>query len=207
MMAAPTIPDSESSDTGPRRGTTVAKVAWSRTVGSVLMIPRQFGPTTRTPQDRAIRRTSASRAAPSAPCSLNPAERITTPYTCLRPHSSTTAATASAGTAMMARSMSSAMSRMLGAARTVATCCAFGFTGHTGPAKPARCRFWTTAWPIVSGSRLAPMTAMLRGESSRRTASAAAARARWSMAASAAGVGCSSSRTSTTPSAKRVAVS
>ena len=51
------------------------------------------------------------------------------------------------------------------------------------------------------------MTATLRGESSRRTASAAAVRARASMAASASGVGCRPRRTSTTPSAKRVAVS
>ena len=58
-----------------------------------------------------------------------------------------------------------------------------------------------------SASRPAPMTATLRGESSRRTASAAAVRARSSMAASAAGVGCRPRRTSTTPSAKRVAVS
>ncbi len=207
MIAAPTIPDSESSDTRPRRGTTLAKVACKRTSGSVLMIPRQFGPTTRTPQERATRSTSASRAVPSAPSSLNPAERITTPYTCLRPHSSTTAATESAGTAITARSTSSGMSRMLGAARTVATWCALGFTGHTGPAKPARWRFWTTAWPTLLASRPAPMTATLRGESNLRTATAAAVRARSSMAASAAGVGCRPKRTSTTPSAKRVAVS
>ena len=96
---------------------------------------------------------------------------------------------------------------MLGTARMVATCSAFGFTGHTGPAKPARWRFTRASWPTVPGSRPVPMTAMLRGESSRRTASAAAERARASMAASASGVGCRPRRTSTTPSANLVAVS
>ena len=89
----------------------------------------------------------------------------------------------------------------------LATSWAFGFTGQIGPAKRASWSWRSTRWPSESGSRPAPITATLRGDSRRRTASAAAVRARASMAASASGVGCRSRRTSTTPSAKRVAVS
>ena len=85
--------------------------------------------------------------------------------------------------------------------------CAFGFTGHTGPAKPARWRFCTTAWPIdvrvPTGAD--DRDAARRQEAPHRLGGRRAARS--SMAASAAGVGCRPRRTSTTPSAKRVAVS
>ena len=48
-MAPPMVPDSDSRATGPGRGLGVAKVAWSRTFGSVLMTPRQLGPSRRVP--------------------------------------------------------------------------------------------------------------------------------------------------------------
>ena len=94
--------------------TTSAKVAWRRTSSSVLMSPRQFGPTTRMPQERADaqhlglerralrprlgepRRQDHRRRTPA--CARTPPRR--------RPPTS-------AGTAMMARSTSSSMSRML----------------------------------------------------------------------------------------------
>ena len=94
MIAAPTMPDSDSSDTPPRQRDDVGEggVQAHRRVGvddaeAVRARPRG------SPTSGPTRSTSASSAAPSGPASANPAERITTPYTCLRPHSSTTAAT------------------------------------------------------------------------------------------------------------------
>ena len=47
-----------------------ANVAFSRTAGSVLMRPMQFGPTSRTPARRIFSTSSSSRAWPAAPVSL-----------------------------------------------------------------------------------------------------------------------------------------
>ena len=51
--APPIVPDSDSSATGPRRGLGVANVACRRTSGSVLITPRQLGPSRRIPNRRA----------------------------------------------------------------------------------------------------------------------------------------------------------
>ena len=45
----PSAPDWEKKPTGPRPGMVGARVALSRTSGSVLAMPRQLGPTTRIP--------------------------------------------------------------------------------------------------------------------------------------------------------------
>ncbi len=47
--APPIVPDSDSSATGPGRTLGVAKVACRRTAGSVLITPRQLGPSRRIP--------------------------------------------------------------------------------------------------------------------------------------------------------------
>ena len=205
---APTIPDSESSDSRPRRVGTSAKVAWSRTSSSVLMSPRQFGPTSRMPHERAVaQHLGLQRLALGA--RLGEARREDHDAV----HLLATALLHDAGHRGGRHDDDGEVDLLVdvedAAARPGCSprAWAFGFTGQTGPAKPARWSWRSTRGPSSSGSRPAPITATLRGERSRRTASAAAVRARASMAASASGVGCRSRRTSTTPSAKRVAVS
>ena len=127
--APPIVPDSDRRATGPGRGLGVAKVAWSRTAGSVLMTPRQLGPSSRTPKRRAARSVAADRAVPSGPDSAKPAEMTMTACTPLRPHSSTMPGTSAAGTTTMARSTGPSTSAMPGTARTPPTWLAWGFTG------------------------------------------------------------------------------
>ncbi len=60
----PSAPDWQKNPTRPGGGTTGASVAFIRTAGSVLARPRQFGPSTRIPADRA---SATSRRCASAP--------------------------------------------------------------------------------------------------------------------------------------------
>ena len=78
--------------------------ALSRSDGSLLISPKEFGPTTRIPAPRARRSSSAWRRAPSRPSSANPPETTSSALTPASAHSSTTSSTAWAGTAMTARS-------------------------------------------------------------------------------------------------------
>ena len=103
-IASPRAPDWDTNPTFPRAGAVAAKVAFRRTCGSVLITPMQFGPTIRIPYRRSFTLISASRPAPSAPTSLNPAVITTSPRTPFRPHSSTTSRTRSRGTVITARS-------------------------------------------------------------------------------------------------------
>ena len=96
---------------------------------------------------------------------------------------------------------------MLGTDRTDATWSAFAFTGPHRSLEPGSLQVADDLVADRPAMRLAPITATERGDSSRRTACDAAERARASMAASASGVGAIPRRTSTTPSANRVAVS
>jgi hypothetical protein len=108
-------------------------VALSRTVGSVLMIPMQFGPMRRIPAER-IRSTSASSSArPRAPVSLKPAEIITRALTPLAMQSSTTSSACAAGTTTTARSTSPGIAETLGNASTPSMGFASGLTGTTVP--------------------------------------------------------------------------
>ena len=92
-------------ETLPAGGKTGLKVAFSRTAGSVLSTPMQFGPTRRIPAARARSRRRRSTARPSAPVSAKPAVITTTPRTPDRAHSSIASSTAAAGTATTARSI------------------------------------------------------------------------------------------------------
>src|SRR6185503_5086517 len=71
-IATPTAPDWDATANPPGGGIDGANVAVSRTSGSVLITPRQFGPTRRRAWDRATRTTLACAAAPSAPISPSP---------------------------------------------------------------------------------------------------------------------------------------
>ncbi len=133
---------------------------------------------------------------------------MTTPYTCLRPHSSTTAGYG------RRRHGDDRQVDLLGEVEDAGDGPDASDVLGVRVDRPDRAHEARLAagspsasWPTVPGSRPAPITATLRGDSSRRTASAAADRARASMAASASGVGWSPRRTSTTPSANLVAVS
>ncbi len=127
--ARPRAPASEKNPARPLGGSASANVALSRISGAVLMTPRQFGPITRIPLARAVATSARSAARPAAPCSLNPPDMTTSPRTRLRAHSSITCATAGAGTASTARSMSSGTSLTVGDARTLATWLTSGCTG------------------------------------------------------------------------------
>ena len=127
--APPIVPDSDSRATGPGPASGVANVAWRRTAGSVLITPRQLGPSSRMPKRRAIRRAAADSAAPSGPDSAKPAEITITARTPLRPHSRTTSGTSAAGTTTTARSTGPSMASRDGWARTPATWSASRLTG------------------------------------------------------------------------------
>ena len=107
--AMPTAPDWEATASRPAAGSTVAgrvgaKVAASRTFGSVLSTPRQFGPTSRMPCARASRTSSARAARPAASVPSNPELSTTAARTPAAPASASTSGTALAGTAITARS-------------------------------------------------------------------------------------------------------
>ena len=91
-------------------------------------MPIDAGPITRIPWFRAMRTSSRWRARPRAPSSAYPLVITRTPRTPARPHSRTTCATRSMGTAMIATSTVSGTSAMLGWAIIPATSRASGFT-------------------------------------------------------------------------------
>jgi hypothetical protein len=112
--AVPSAPDWLKKPTRPRPGMVAASVAFSRTAGSVLAMPRQLGPTTRRPYARAMRTSSSCLARPSGPVSPKPEETTISPRTPFSAHSFTTSITPSAGTASTARSTSPSMAVTLG---------------------------------------------------------------------------------------------
>lgn len=113
IAAKPSPPDCDTSATRPGAGTMPAKVAVSRTRGSLLRTPRQFGPTRRIPDLRHTVSNRSCSAAPSGPASANPAERTTSALTPRDAHSPATAGTIAAGTATTASSTSPGTSAML----------------------------------------------------------------------------------------------
>ena len=78
-------------------GITGDSEALSEIAGSVLMTPRQFGPISRSPYDRASPTSRRCRCRPSSPVSAKPEEITTRPWTPLAAQSRTTSCTASAG--------------------------------------------------------------------------------------------------------------
>ena len=102
--AMPSAPDWANSPSRPCGGRVGASEALSRTAGSLLISPKEFGPTTRMPASRARRSSSACSRAPSRPSSAKPDDTTSRALTPASAHSSTTSSTACAGTAMTARS-------------------------------------------------------------------------------------------------------
>ncbi len=98
-----------------------------------LMMPMQFGPTTRMPVRCVSALICCCHCAPWPPTSAKPELSTTAPPTPLAAQSSSAASTAGAGTATMARSTGP------GTAATVANegrpwiCAAFGLIGYSGP--------------------------------------------------------------------------
>ncbi len=120
-IAVPKAPDWQKKPVRPRAGSRGARVALSRTPGSVLSTPRAFGPTTRMPCDRASAASLRSALRPSGPVSPNPDDTTSSAFTPLARHASMTSSTLAAGTATTARSTSSGMSSTDGYARTPRT--------------------------------------------------------------------------------------
>ena len=116
------------------------------------------------PPAAARSRTVASRAAPSIPASLKPAEMMIAARTPARAQSSMTPGTKRAGTATTARSMASPMSLTRAWTGRPASRRPTGFTGYTAPRKPLSRMLSSTRRPTLRRSREAPITATERGE-------------------------------------------
>ena len=108
--AIPSPPLWESIPTFPRGGMSLAKVALRRASGSVLMTPRQLGPTRRIPVARQISSSSRWARPPASPTSAKPADSTTSERTPDSPHSRATSRTPAPGTAITARSTGSGRS-------------------------------------------------------------------------------------------------
>ena len=104
ISASPRAPLCDRKATFPAGGMAGAKVALSRTPGTVLMSPRQLGPISRIPDSRQLSTRRRSRSAPSGPDSAKPAEITVSAGTPFAAQSATTPSTAGAGTAITARS-------------------------------------------------------------------------------------------------------
>src|SRR5579871_152714 len=156
--------------TDPGRAMVVAKVAFNPVSGAIT--PRQLGPMTRTLPARASSRTCRSKAAPSGPISLNPAEITTAPRTPFSPHSRIIPGTEGGGVTTTARSTSSGISEIEGYAFTPNTLERFGLTGNTVPPNGLVTRFQRMVRPTLPGFSVAPTTATVLGakKTSRGTA-------------------------------------
>ncbi|KDS76467.1 hypothetical protein KM22_04652 [Bordetella bronchiseptica KM22] len=97
-----------------------------------LMMPMQFGPTSRMPASRAMRTIRPCRATPSSPSSANPADTITQAPTPAAAHSPMACSIMSTGSARMATSTGPRWA-MLGTAGSPATSALRGLTGITVP--------------------------------------------------------------------------
>ena len=129
MMAIPSAPDCDMNAIRPSRGETPANVPFSRTCGSVLTNPIQFGPINRIPDERQMSTSSAWRLVPWPPASRNPAEITTSDRTPFWAHPRATSETWTAGTATNARSTGPGTSSTVENAVTPCTAGAFGLTG------------------------------------------------------------------------------
>ena len=170
------------SATGTRRGRAAGgagrTIASRRTAGSVLMTPRQLGPTRRMPLRGRRRRARAGAGALAAPASPKPSEMTTSARTPWRAHSLPRATTLRAGIAMTASSTGSAISSRAATAVIPAIAGRRGLTACRRPANPAATMLRSTAPPIEPGRSDAPMTATDAGARTWATAAAAASPSR-----------------------------
>ncbi len=199
--ATPSAPDWLKNPIRPGAGSRGANVALSRTAGSVLAMPRQFGPTTRMPPVCARRISSACAAAPAGPASAKPALTTTSACSPARAASSTTSSIFSGGTATTARSSGTPASAARATAPRPPTRAALGWTGTIGPAKPPSRRCPSTAAPTPWPLELAPYTATPRGASSRAIDRASVRCSRRHCTSSELSVGAMGKARCTTPSA------
>src|SRR3954451_1727098 len=132
-IAEPSAPDWQKNPARPRGGITPDSEALIDTSGSVLMMPRAFGPISRTPYDRDSPTSLRWRWRPSSPVSAKPEEITTRPCTPLAAQSSTSSWTESAGTATIATSTVSGIASTDGYDGRPATALAAGFTTYTRP--------------------------------------------------------------------------
>ncbi len=109
-IAMPSAPDWAKKPARPRPGTSGARVALSRTAGSVFATPRAFGPITRMPCALASVTSRRWAAVPSRPTSAKPELSTSSAATPFARQESMTWSMSSAGTATTARSTSSGMS-------------------------------------------------------------------------------------------------
>ena len=175
--------------------------ALSDRAGSVLMRPKELGPTIRIPDPRARRTSSAwSSSPPAPPPSPKPALTMSRASTSAAAHSSTTLSTFSAGTAMTARSTWPGTSPIVSYAVRPRIFLALRLTGWASPVKPPSRRFLRKWCPMDCGERPAPMTATVRGRSIRRTLIASARCSRDIATALERSVGSMSKCSATTPS-------
>ena len=144
----------------PGRAMSAANVAFSPFKGFIT--PRQFGPMMRI-RPWAFSRISASKAAPSGPNSLNPAEMMIAPGTPASTHSPMTPGTTFAGSTMTARSTFSGTDAMFGYALIPSTLDRLGFTGKTVPPNGLLIRLRKSVRPTLFGDSVAPMTATVEG--------------------------------------------
>ena len=195
----PSAPDCVMNATLPGIGSTGANVAFIRTSVSVLASPMQFGPITRMPYFLADFTRPASTARPSAPSSANPALMITMPPTCAAPHSAITAATASAGTAMMARSGGIGVSPTLAYAWIPPIDAACGIDGQHGAGESAAHEVVDEFVADRAGRAAGADDGDRAGLRMRRIDATTAARSRSSMCSSSSADGANGKLTSMTP--------
>ena len=139
----------------------------------IATMPFPFGPHTGSEWRSA---TSLSRSSYSTPraTSPKPAPYTTAPPQPSAPASSSTSATDAAGMPTTTASGTPGSSDRDGKQSNPCADERFGFTPHTGPAKPAPRRLSSVSPAYESSRSLAPTTAMLRGRSSRPSSISAA---------------------------------
>ena len=165
--------------TPPAGGDTGENVAFSRTAGSVFSKPMQFGPIRRQPARRMRSTSAASRARPSSPHSLKPALITQIARTSL-------ADAVVDGCQHLIRrdddhreiDRSGDVVRFEGRRGSRRSAAHVGWTATTVPVKPEATRLCRISEPILPRSRLAPMTATVRGSKNAFIDAVAAARER-----------------------------
>lgn len=161
---APSVPDSQKKPIRPRLGTTSARLAFSFTRGSVLMMPRASGPTTRIPHSRALATSSRARAGPSGSNSEKPEEITSSARTPAAAQSSTIARTENRSGRSRWRGRSApAPAPQIGRPGFRRPRRPPGCTAYNDPVKPPSSRLRTTSCPTVPSRRLTPITTTLRG--------------------------------------------
>uniref|UniRef100_A0A0S6YYH0 Uncharacterized protein n=1 Tax=Mizugakiibacter sediminis TaxID=1475481 RepID=A0A0S6YYH0_9GAMM len=132
IIAAHSAPDCVTSASPPGCGRATAKVAFRPTCGRTT--PKLFGPSRRTPPSRAMRSTRACRSRPLSSLSAKPPLSTAAAGMRARTQSPTTCSTASAGTAITARSTGRGSACSEGKQGRPDSSARRGLTANTSPA-------------------------------------------------------------------------